>query len=348
MSYISHLTYLVCKMPPHLRAYSIHNAVFETFIRAAIGSPPRQSRTLTTTSKHWQKLSRKQREQSNATLSPEDKERIAKAAEKAAQRAEKKAEQDKYRRREGNSAQKLLKQLEFQRKVDGGGGSKSAGLGENGKKKGVMSEETPENEGIAEASGSDVIQLIDREGKFHKGVRLRDVLDDLDRGVEKLVLVKGNKGQEGDGIPVCKIFSFEYLEERKRKIEGRSADLARGEKASKELEMTWTIGGADLDLKLRQMRRFLEEGRRVDVSLQRKFRRRVPEKTAEEMEGLVGMVRSVAKEVKGAREYKEAEGELAKTLDLHFEGPRGGIREKAKDEDAQDLPEPEIAGAAAS
>ena len=329
----------------HTRAYCARRALIETFIRPTIGLP---LRTFTTAAPPLhQKLTRKQRSTGSSTPTPEDAERIRKASEKKAQRAAKKAEQERLAPRQGKSAQRLLEALEQQRAFD----KRTGGTLVQAKKRDAIIEEKdegpPENEDIAEHG--EVIHLIDRAGSYHKRVPLFEVLRDLDREVEKLVLVKNNKAADADGTPVCKIFNLEYLAEKKRKIEGRSAEVAKGERSSKEMEFTWTIGPADLDMKIRQMVKFLEEGRRVDVTISRKFRWKVPE-NMEEIEEIISTIREAVKTVKGAREYKEAEGEMAKTLDLHFEGPKGGVKEKvqAREEDVDDLPEPEIAGAAAS
>lgn len=341
----------------HPRAYSIQTAVFDAFIRPTIGHPRHhllQPRTFTCTSIAPQKLTRKQREQAQANGLPTaaDQERIRKAAERAAHRSAKAAQKP----REGRSAQQILDRVKTALANGQVGGRRNTQVdplaAEKAEAKLAKEEEkrAPENEEIF-AKG-DIIHLIDRENRYHKRVYLEDVLADLDRSVEKLLLVKGNKGADDDGRPVCRIFTLQHLNDKKRRTEGRSAEVAKGEKSAKELEITWTIGPADLELKTRQMVRFLEEGRKLDITIARKIRRKAPEKTVEEMNSLIEHVRRTVKGVKGAREYKTPEGELANTMDLYFEGPKGGIDTKGKaeveDSGAEDLIEPEIAGIAAS
>jgi translation initiation factor IF-3 len=323
-------------MMTSLRPYCIRNAIHEAFIRPAIGTPTGSHlsrRTFTQTCISSQKLSRKQREQSGSTPSPEDEARIRKAQERAAERAAKKNSE----RLVGNSAQRLLKQIEKQQKQEG--------QNLHAKEK-VGKEKPPEDEEIMEKSI--IIDLIDQDMAYKRKVDIRDVLEDMDRETHKLIVVKTNGGAEGSGIPVCRIFRKDYLDGKQKKLLGRTAELAKGEKSSKEMELTWTIGPADLDIKLRQLTRFLEEGRRVDVSLSRKLKWKEPDNSKGELEGLLELMRQTVKGVKGAKEYKEPAGHVGAKYQVYFEGPKGGIKEKAEDAGAEELVEPRIAGVAAS
>jgi translation initiation factor IF-3 len=315
----------------HLRSYSARNAIFEAFIRPAIGLPrclPPQllaQRTFIPTPQCQQKLSRKQREQTGA-LTPEDQERLRKAREKAERRVAAVAP------RPGPRAKALLVAIGKEPKA-------LAAAADGG------AEERPlENDEIKNTE----ISLVDAEGRFHKRVNTREILWRLNRAEEKLLVVKAAEGSDPRSMPLCKIFPLEELLKKEKERKSREAQRERGEKTAKEMEVTWTIGPADMDLKCRQMSKFLGEGRKVDVTINRRYRRRVPDKDQDELQGVVNTVRAAALGVNGAREYRLAEGRLAESMLLFFEGPRGGVKDQIEDAGAADLPEPEIAGAAAS
>ena len=97
----------------------------------------------------------------------------------------------------------------------------------------------------------------------------------------------------------------------------------KADKNTKQLEVGWGIDDHDLRTRMKQMKGFLEEGRRVEVILGKKRKgwmgkRKVP---VEEMEGLLGRIRGSVKEVEGGKEWKEMDGEMGGTLTLFFEGP---------------------------
>ncbi|KIW03509.1 uncharacterized protein PV09_05275 [Verruconis gallopava] len=312
----------------HLRPYCARNAITEAFILPAIGIPrcrdPRLPlrRTFALSAHQQQKLSRKQREKSGI-ITPEDQERIRKAQEKAAERAAKKAEAP----RQGNRAQALLNSLNKSKKI-----ASPAKTEEE--------QRPPENDEITYPE----ISLVDRHGRFLKRVQTKEVLWSLNRAEEKLVMIKPTDGKDAGALPICKIFSITELLEKELKEKGRAAQRQRGEKMFKELELSWSIGPADMDMKCKQMIRFLEEGRKVDVTIVRKYRRQAPDRTMDELQGLVDRLKNAVKSVPGAREYRSQDGQLAHTMSFYFEGPRGGI--KAEADDAEHLSQPDKASAA--
>jgi translation initiation factor IF-3 len=197
----------------------------------------------------------------------------------------------------------------------------------------------PENDEIKHPE----ISLVDRQGRFHRRINTREVLWRLNRAEEKLVVVKP---AENGSMPLCKIFSIEELLKKEREMKCKAAEREKGEKMAKELELTWTIGLADMDLKFRQMAKFLGEGRKLDVTITRKYRRQVPDRDQDELRAIVDKVRAAALAVKGAKEYRPPDGRLAETMLLYFEGPKGGIQGRAENAGAVGLPGPERAGAA--
>lgn len=289
---------------PHLRPYCARNAIFEALVRPAIGSPRCSSprfvpvRTFSFTPRHHEKLSRKQRERSGV-LTPEDQERIRKAKEKA----ERRAATSPVFASSGNRAQALLD-----------------GLKREGPLKANQEEDKgpPENEQIIAVD----ISLVDREDRYHKRIKLQDVLWNLNRAEEKLILVKSRDKNDPRSIPTCKIITHVDVMRRERQIKGRRALRELGEKLAKELEFTWTIGPADLTMKCGQMTRFLQEGRKLDITIARKYARQEPNKTPKELEALVGTIRGTALAVTGTKEYREPEGQLSRRLLLFFVGPR--------------------------
>jgi translation initiation factor IF-3 len=322
----------------HINPYCVRNAIFETFIRPAIG-PSRcrttqnllPRRTFIVSTPCHQKLSRKQREQTGATLTQEDQSRIRKAHEKAERRKAEKA----LSPRRGTRAQALLESLNLNKDKRGRELPKAA----------VEEEVKPlENDEIMDLE----ISLVDRDERFHRRVNTKEVLWGLNRAEEKLVVVKTARKGDARSMTVCKIYALEQLVEKERRRKSTAAVRDKGEKMAKELGMNWTVGPADLELKCKQMIKFLGEGRKVDVTVTRKFKKRVPDMTNDELQSVLDRIRDTAMGVKGTREYTEPIGQLAHTMLMHFEGPNGGLKEEMEGVGAEGLPGPEIATAAAS
>ena len=128
-------------------------------------------------------------------------------------------------------------------------------------------------------------------------------------------------GSDKGDIPVCKIISKKSAYESQKR---RAADAKAKKKVSavtssvKTLELNWAIDANDLSHRTNTIKRFLEEGRKVEVVLAAKKRGR--RASGEECEQVLGQLRRCVKAVEGAREVKALEGKMGGFAVLSFQG----------------------------
>ncbi|KAL9014909.1 MAG: hypothetical protein Q9173_000464 [Seirophora scorigena] len=191
---------------------------------------------------------------------------------------------------------------------------------------------------LDEAIGEREVQVVDPNGggPLQPLRRLRDALASIDRNLYFLVQV-GEKihpryidlpGPQDGGpdsrprVPVCKIVS--KLSFRKAEAE-KSRPRKDFAATVKEVEINWSISQNDLNHRLKRLKEFLEQGRRVEVALGKRKRKGWMNKkdvTDEEANGILKQIRLAVEEVDGAREWKEMEGQVRSTLVMHFEVKR--------------------------
>lgn len=116
---------------------------------------------------------------------------------------------------------------------------------------------------INERIRADRVQLIDQEGKNIGVVGKRDALQRASEVGLDLVLI-AESGTEG--VPVTKIMDFGKSLYEKKKKQGESKKHQKVIQV-KELKMRPKIGDHDYETKLKHLTEFLEEGKRVKVTL---------------------------------------------------------------------------------
>ncbi|KAI0167339.1 hypothetical protein BJ166DRAFT_519665 [Pestalotiopsis sp. NC0098] len=115
--------------------------------------------------------------------------------------------------------------------------------------------------------------------------------------------------------PVCRIVD---KQRHKREAEARAKEARKKELNRKELELNWAIAPNDLQHRLKQLRGFLEKGRRVELMVAKKRGGRVA--TADEARLLMDALSETATEV-GATEVKR-EGKFPGVARIIYEGKR--------------------------
>ena len=94
-----------------------------------------------------------------------------------------------------------------------------------------------------------------------------------------------------------------------------------GVKKAKQLEMGWGIGPNDLGHRMNNMKRFVLEGKRVEITVGQKKGTRIrgPEETA-------ALLKSIRERIDrdGAREWKEMEGAIGDMVTIFVE-PKPGL-----------------------
>jgi len=110
----------------------------------------------------------------------------------------------------------------------------------------------------------------------------------------------------------------------------------------KQLELSWAIDTNDLGHRLKKMKGFLEEGRKVEVVVAKKKGGRMA--SPKECEGVIARVKQAVAEVEGANETKAMEGKVGGTATLFFEGrakekqKKGKAKEEGSIDDTQEAP----------
>ncbi|PWY73140.1 hypothetical protein BO94DRAFT_539019 [Aspergillus sclerotioniger CBS 115572] len=150
---------------------------------------------------------------------------------------------------------------------------------------------------LDEDIGSQFIQLVNENNSLNPPATLRETLRSVNRSEDCLLQVSA--GPEG-GFPICKIVNkFELREQAKEKAKAPRDGL-------KQLELNWAIDSHDLSHRMKQLTTFLEKGRKVEVILTKKKRKRAP--TVDEVKSLMERVLDTVREAK-AVPVRPMEGE---------------------------------------
>lgn len=182
------------------------------------------------------------------------------------------------------------------------------------------------------------INLVDQHGEFHKSVPLNEALTNFDRTTHCLVEVNPGKVDElgrpdPENPPTCRVMSkMELRDQHERKLDlmRQQQQQSKG-RSAKMLELNWAIALGDLKHRLENMKRFLKQGKKVEVVLGPKKGGR--KATPEEAEEVVKAIRDAAAECNGTVETKK-EGEVGALMTLFFHGKfTGKTMDKADKED---------------
>ncbi|RAK97170.1 putative translation initiation factor IF3 [Aspergillus ibericus CBS 121593] len=149
---------------------------------------------------------------------------------------------------------------------------------------------------LDEDIGAQYVQLVNENNSLDPPISLREVLRSIDRADYCVQQVSPGK----NGVSICKIMNkFELREQAKEKAKPPRDGL-------KQLELNWAIDSHDLSHRMKQLTTFLEKGRKVEVILTKKKRKRAP--TVEEVKTLMDRVMDTVREAK-AVPVRPMEGE---------------------------------------
>ncbi|KXH40345.1 translation initiation factor IF-3 [Colletotrichum salicis] len=164
------------------------------------------------------------------------------------------------------------------------------------------------------------VMVVDGNNKLTGPHNTRTFLRSLDPETQSLRMVSRPPPRPATGQPpfaICRVVDKVAEKEKERALQKTKKDNARRLARVKELEFNWAIAPHDMGHKMKQMKTFLEKGYKVEVLFAKKKGSRIA--TTEEAGALVQQVRDAVAEVAGAREYKDAEGQLRKVMRLHLE-----------------------------
>jgi translation initiation factor IF-3 len=177
--------------------------------------------------------------------------------------------------------------------------------------------------GRDEGIQSGIVQLVDSETNKLSEQRLNDVLATMDR--QKFFLVRVSHPDD-PGIPICKTLPKRAVHEaeKAKQTAAHMADHSRkgnskqkkgpGEAGKmKIVEVAWGSEPGDLDVKMRRMTEFLEDGLKVEIGLHVKKRSKAV--SQEKAQSIVDRVKEDISNVQGriVREEGKA-GELLRIL----------------------------------
>jgi translation initiation factor IF-3 len=170
---------------------------------------------------------------------------------------------------------------------------------------------------LDEQIGFRTAHLVTTEGSFQEPTPLRDLLSDIDRSTHVLRKV----GTAADGIPVVKLVTKESLREE-AKAKARQKTVKKTDDLTKQVELNWAITDNDLSYRMEWLRKFLREGRRVEVLIAPKRGGR--RATKDEIQALLAKVRQEITDAEdGAEEWKDMLG-LPGTQVTMYVQPRDG------------------------
>ncbi|KAF1835594.1 hypothetical protein BDW02DRAFT_567921 [Decorospora gaudefroyi] len=186
---------------------------------------------------------------------------------------------------------------------------------------------------IDSAINAHLINLVDEEGSFHREVPLHKALSSFNKVTHHLIQVSAGKVDEfgnpdPEDVPTCRVISkMDLRAQHERKLESMRRQSKSQSSVKKMMELNWAIAGGDLKHRLGNLKRFLNEGKKVEVWLGPKKRGKLA--TPEEAEGLIKALLDAVAECKGARE-KKREGQVGGVMTIVFEGQK--VEKKAEKE----------------
>ncbi|KAL2151965.1 hypothetical protein VTH82DRAFT_5149 [Thermothelomyces myriococcoides] len=169
------------------------------------------------------------------------------------------------------------------------------------------------------------IQLRQEDGRLTEPQRTNDILKRLDLDRESLVLLampRADEEDKGPEYPICRII------DRQAELAARAEKEALKKKmskvVSKELEINWATAPHDLGIKMTQLRKFLNKGYLVRVTMMHPKKKDKRRASLDEAREVLKTVESTIAEVPGAKETKRREGSVGETLALVVQAPASG------------------------
>ena len=188
------------------------------------------------------------------------------------------------------------------------------------------------------------VYLRDAEtGKLSAPAARSQVLNSLDKETHWLVQLSPDEPDNPQYIAVCRIESKKDALEaaRRRKEHAKAAKKAgarTGEADAKTLELNWAIDANDLKHRLDKLRKFLEQGRRVEIVLAAKKRGR--KASMDECSALIQKIKDVMESVPGARERPEGmEGKIGGMTKWSIQGKAAQVSDTSKEIKPGESPE---------
>ncbi|KAL2169636.1 hypothetical protein VTG60DRAFT_5861 [Thermothelomyces hinnuleus] len=169
------------------------------------------------------------------------------------------------------------------------------------------------------------IQIRQENGSLTEPQRTSATLKRLDMGRQSLVLLatpRTDASSKGPEYPICRIVDRQA--ELAAQAERDALKKKMPKVVNKELEINWATAPHDLRTKMTQLKKFLNKGYQVRVTMMHPKKRDKRRASLDEAGGLLKTVESTIGEVPGAKETKPREGSVGETLVLLVQAPTGG------------------------
>lgn len=151
------------------------------------------------------------------------------------------------------------------------------------------------------------VQLRDSgTGKLLEAQSTFSLLRSINRDTEVVRALATPPGQPA----IVEVTTKEILLDRlkQKQLQAASVEKVKRDSKPKQIELNWAIGGNDLDMKMKQLRQFVEKGKKVEILLAAKKRQR--KATPEEANTVVQEIRKTVDEIEGCRELKPLDGKI--------------------------------------
>lgn len=178
----------------------------------------------------------------------------------------------------------------------------------------------PQNDEIE----SPIVNFVDQEQKFNASVEFEPLLYSTDLNVFALVQVsEGNASLPSDDPqrwPTVKMTETKKLRLAMAEKEKLARAQLKPQKTGKTVQVSWQADEHDAAHRLDKAKRFLEEGKKVEVMLVHKKRAK-REMDEDDYEDVVHKIRSVLSSIPGVREVK-TEGTPGTEMILFFQNEK--------------------------
>lgn len=151
------------------------------------------------------------------------------------------------------------------------------------------------------------VQLKDPQtGKLNDPQPLFSILRTLDRDTQVVRALAQPPGAPA----IVEVSEKSALVARLKAKEEAAAEIAKEKRQSKpkQIELNWAISGHDLEMKIKQLRQFVDKGRIVEILLAAKKRQR--RATPEEADNVLAELRKAIAETEGCKEIKPMQGRV--------------------------------------
>ncbi|KAJ9658417.1 hypothetical protein H2198_003701 [Neophaeococcomyces mojaviensis] len=149
------------------------------------------------------------------------------------------------------------------------------------------------------------VQLKDEQtGKLREPQTLLSILSTIDRDKQAVRQL----GAPPNAPVIVEVTAWEALRSRIQAKEASQAAAAKSLRDSKpkQIELNWAISAHDLDLKMKQLKEFVEKGKKVEILLAAKKRQR--RATPEEAQNVVKHIRKTISEIERCKELAPMDG----------------------------------------